>query len=512
MYSNIHNLKNQGFSKRQIARELGIDFRTVRKYLSMEPGEFNEKTLNRERRRNLALYEGVVAGWLKQYPDMSAAQVRDWLAEHYQVSAAERTARRFVAKVREKHAIPKAKESARQYAAVTDPPMGRQMQVDLGVAWVFDAYKRRHIKLHVVAAVLSHSRYKWGSWSASPLNAARFVGELQACFEYMGGMPQEIVFDQDRLLAVDENYGDLIFTKEFEQFRAASGFAVRLCRKADPESKGRVEAVVKYFKRNFAKNRQFVGIDIWNDSFCEWLSRTGNQKEHGTTKKIPAEVFSQEILLMKPVPSARKVCNDIITRQVHKNNTVFYEGNRYSVPIGTYPKDSAVSLSVDGGRLTIKNLFGDRVIAEHELSRAKGELVAKSSHRRDKSAALEELQNSLAARFGDSEGAWAFLALIRQLKPRYARDQFSLIKKTLDGSQNPAAAGMALEYCATHNLYSAVEFRDAVAYFADKGGRGAEAETEQCGAPAIIPFETIAAVSRKRELSEYALAAKGGAL
>jgi transposase len=204
MYNSIHSLKNQGFSKRQVAERLGINFRTVSKYLSMTPEEFNEKTLNRERRRNLVLYEGVVVDWLKRYPDMSAAQVLDWLKEHYQVIVAERTVRRFVEKLRSKYSVPKVKGNDRQYEAIEDPPMGQQMQVDFGIAWVFDFYKRSHRKLYCMAAVLSHSRYKWGFWYAQPPTAIQFTQALQACFEHMGGMPKEIVFDQDGLLAVDE--------------------------------------------------------------------------------------------------------------------------------------------------------------------------------------------------------------------------------------------------------------------------------------------------------------------
>lgn len=60
---------------------------------------------------------------------------------------------------------------------------------------------------------------------------------LDDCFKFMGGMAKELVFDQDRLLAVNENYGDIIYTQEFEQFRLSSGFSVYLCRGADPESK-----------------------------------------------------------------------------------------------------------------------------------------------------------------------------------------------------------------------------------------------------------------------------------
>jgi transposase len=499
-------MKNEGFSKRQIAEKLGFDFRTVSKYLAMTPEEFTEKVLIKERRSDLGLYESVVTGWIKQHPDISAAQVYDWLKEYYQVTVAERTARRFVGDLRKRCGLPKTKGAIRQYEAVEDPPMGRQMQVDLGESWVLDTYKRRHIKLYFVASVLSHSRYKWGAWYTRPLNAKQFVQALQACFEYLGGIPGELVFDQDRLLAVDENYGDIIFTNDFEQFRLSSGFEVYLCRKGDPETKGRTEATVKYFKGNFAKNRQFTGIDIWNDSFLDWLDRTGNVKVHETTKKIPAEVFEQERLFLRPVPSTNKVFEDIVTRDVHKNNTIFFEGNRYSVPFGTYSPSLRVSLKVDGNSLIISDLFGGYIIAEHKLSKNKGELVTNNNHRRDTSAKLNDLQAALLMQLKGVEDVEAFLTQIRRLKPRYTRDQFTLIEKTLN-KHSQYAIEEALRYCLTHSLYSAVEFKNAAEYFEHQ----LESKREQMSQdPNVIVFETAAAVSKKRALSEYERALKGG--
>ena len=507
MYYTIHSMRNQGFSKRQIAERQQIDFRTVSKYLAITPEEFEEKFLNRERRRSLELYEGVVTDWIKQYPDMSAAQIYDWLKEHYQVTVAERTTRRFVDSLRKKHAIPKTKDSMRQYEAVIDPPMGHQMQVDLGEVYVFDAYKRRHIKLYCVAAVMSHSRYKWGMWYTQPLTAIKFTQALQTCFEYMSGMPKELVFDQDRLLAVDENYGDIIYTKEFEQFRLSSGFLVYLCRGADPESKGRIEAVVKYFKRNFAKNRQFMGIDVWNEECADWLERTGNVKRHETTKKIPAEVFEQERLFLKPVPSTVRFSEDIVTRGVHKNNTIFFEGNRYTVPLGTYSSGREVILEVDGEKLIIRDAIDNYTIAEHALSRNKGELVSNNKHRRDTTTKLDTIQDALWKRFKNIDEAEVFLNQIRRLKTRHARDQFTLIEKTMD-IHDQMVILKALNYCVTHSLFSAVEFKNAAQYF--EGRMITETEEIPQNGKIIVVFNSVAAFSKKRELSEYARVLKGG--
>ena len=514
MYQKIHIMKNQGFSKRQIARQLEMDFRTVNKYLAMEPEAFHECSLRNARQQSLGDYESIIVGWLTQYPEMTSAQVHDWLREHYQVIVSDRTVRRFVEKTREKYSIIKTSGNTRQYMAMEDPPMGEQMQVDFGEIWVTDARKRSRTKLHCVAMVLSHSRYKWGKWFALPMKTSQFIQSLEECFVYMGGMAKELVFDQDRLLAVSENYGDIIYTKEFEQYRQDRGFNVYLCRKNDPESKGRVESTVKYFKGNFAKNRQLTSIDHWNESFEEWLCRTANAKEHGTTKKIPAEVFEQERLFLKPVSPSIKILEEIVSRIVHKNNTIFYEGNRYSVPLETYEKERKVSLTIEGDKLKIWNLSRAYVIAEHPLSQNKGEFIMNNNHKRENRTKLDNIQQSLLEMFGSTSEAQWFLAQIRRLKPRYARDQFALIKKTIDVHRTDTIE-KALQYCMTNNLYSAVEFRSASEYFAGS------TQTEQVvnnfhvipiisGIHLEVSRANSSAVSKKRNLSAYEQVIKGG--
>jgi transposase len=69
-------------------------------------------------------------------------------------------------------------------------------------------------------------------------------------------------------------------------------FRVYLCRAADPESKGKIKNVVKYIKGNFLENRIYPEDDETLNYCClQWLEKTGNAKIHGTTKRVPAEVF-----------------------------------------------------------------------------------------------------------------------------------------------------------------------------------------------------------------------------
>src|SRR5690625_6244597 len=78
-----------------------------------------------------------------------------------------------------------------------------------------------------------------------------------------------------------------------------------MCRKSDPESKGKIESVIKYIKNNFAKYRIYYGLDTWNEESWRWLERTGNYKHHNTTKKRPVEVFNIEKHHLRPVSYPR---------------------------------------------------------------------------------------------------------------------------------------------------------------------------------------------------------------
>ena len=55
-----------------------------------------------------------------------------------------------------------------------------------------------------------------------------------------------IVYDQDTLLLISENKGDLILTEAFRKYAEYRGFKLHFCRKSDPQSKGKVENVIKY--------------------------------------------------------------------------------------------------------------------------------------------------------------------------------------------------------------------------------------------------------------------------
>ena len=454
VYSQIQQLKEKGFKRAAAARQLGINRRTIERYWDMEL-EAYESNADRIRRINqLDEYEETILLWLKDYPTMSAAQVCDWLKEHYEAAFSERTVCRYVKNLREKYHL-KKEENPRDYAAVPELPMGKQMQVDFGEKWMKNTEGNR-VKVYAAVFVLSHSRYKYVQTQSRPYTTTDLVLACHACFRFMGGMPQELVFDQDSIVCVSENCGDIIHTYEFEKLRQECKFSVYMCRAADPESKGQVENAVKYVKYNFLENRIYLDDETLNYCCLQWLERTANAKVHGTTKRIPAEVFTEEREHLRPLCPSPENNKTNIYRTVRKDNTVVYDSNRYSLPLGSYNKEPEVMIEAREGILFILTVIGDP-LCEHRISTGRGVLIQNTSHRRDRNGSLDKVLNEVNILL--QEKAYDFLEVIRNEKSRYARDQFKLIR-TLCEQYGMEAVLMSIRFCQTSRLFSANYVKD----------------------------------------------------
>jgi len=184
-------------------------------------------------------YQDLILNWLREHSDLSGAQVYDWLKERYpKITVGESTVRRYVNELREIYSIPK-QITYRQYQAVEELPMGKQIQVDFGET-IVKTKDEKPKKLWFIGFVLACSRYKYVEWRDRPFTTRDVIQCHEAAFEYFGGMSEELVYDQDHLIAVSENAGDIILTKEFQSYQQMRKFNVFLCRKNDPETKGYV--------------------------------------------------------------------------------------------------------------------------------------------------------------------------------------------------------------------------------------------------------------------------------
>jgi len=68
-----------------------------------------------------------------------------------------------------------------------------------------------------------------------------------------------MVIDQDNLMVVSENAGDIIYTDDFRYFVEEQEIRMYVCRKSDPETKGKIENLIKYVKKQFPERKRFYG-------------------------------------------------------------------------------------------------------------------------------------------------------------------------------------------------------------------------------------------------------------
>ena len=500
MYSKIQQEKAQGFTREAAARHLDLTWRTVDRYWDMSADEYQQMQ-KKHRQRILDKHEIVILDWLERFPDMSATQVQDRLNEHYGEAFAERTVRDYVNSIRKEHGISRPCKSTREYGCIPELPPGQQLQADFGEYWAIREDKKR-IKLYLVAFILAHSRYKYILWQIRPFTTIDFIRHLESCFQALGGIPNELVIDQDHLMTVSENCGDIIHTYDFERCKNRHGFSVWLCRKADPESKGSIEACVKFVKYNFARNRYFKDIYQWSQECFDWLRRTGNGKVHAETKKVPAEVFVLEKEHLKPIISLiDNISTDMISTPVRKNNTIRYKGCRYTVPFGTYSQFQLVSVRENEGLLEIYDPNG-QLLDKPSLGKVPGELIRNNHHARDTSDSINHLITETLMALGNTSEAETFLRVIRRKRGRYIRDQLNLILKVAK-IYEPEIIRLAILSCLDGKLDSANDFRDFADYLFHQVTVEQVLASEQIRPVATIPDRIISDVKVAQRKPEF---------
>ena len=235
MYLEILKCKKKGYLKSEISKKLRLDPGTVAKYYNMNEAEYRayanslmyrDKAFDRYKREISEVYEQ------NDYRRLPMSAVYDYLEERYgELPGGEKTLRNYIGYLIETNQL-ELKEHIRVYRRVPELPFGKQLQIDFGVHTTASG-----LRLYMFSSVLSASRYKYTAFQDRPFTTLDLIQRLVDCFDYIGGMPEELVIDQDNVMVVSENHGDIIYTKDFLYFIEEMDLRMYVCRKADPQSK-----------------------------------------------------------------------------------------------------------------------------------------------------------------------------------------------------------------------------------------------------------------------------------
>ena len=393
----IHRIKSlfdngNGSSIRAIAEALNISRNTVRQYLRSDEKEIVEQQECRERTKQLDEYRDYIIHLLQTYPKLSAVKILRKLKEQYQeLGVSGRSVRRYVKTLKLSITL----KQQRYYQPVLDMVAGIQCQVDPG--------ELRGVKIggvdtivYFVVFVLSYSRLMYVGISREPINTTCFIAMHDAAFRYFEGCPKECVYDQTKMVVLQETWRELTLNQQFHQYATLAGFQIRACEGYDPESKGKVEAGVKYVQNNGLYGEEFNDWSAVQAYVLNWLDTIANVRLHAVTGRLPLELYNeQERAQMQPygVPVLSAHPNRL-PRKADKTSLISYAANKYSVPQAW--QSAQVGVRCENEQLIIEDLETDSVIATHPLCHGKGQIIKNRNHYRDPGQSIRQYEQQVA--------------------------------------------------------------------------------------------------------------------
>ena len=323
------------------------------------------------RRRNYESVRSLVATKIQDTKGKISAKRLMPAARAAGYAGSDRNFRRLVATERGSYRQGLVRVSARR-PAVWSP--GEHLVIDWGVL----------NGLHVFCAVLAWSRVRFVRFADNE-RADTTMGLLAECFQTLGGVPKVVLADRMGCLKGGVVADVVVPTPDYVRFATHYRFRPDFCRARDPESKGIVENLVGYAKRDLmvplgALGEQITDLVAANAAAAAWCAEVNNAR-HSEIAAVPADRLAQtEGALLAALPSllpAGLFGGRRELRKVDKLSCVRFGSARYSVPNRMLGHTVEVLAGPQG--VTIVAAGTGEVLATHPLM-APGEASVLDAH------------------------------------------------------------------------------------------------------------------------------------
>ena len=294
----IRQLRRNGDSIASIARKVGVSEPTVRKYLKME--DLSPRPPVRRKRTS------VIDEWVPL--------IEQWLAEDRESWRRQRhTATRIWERLRDEHGAEVSLSTVTRTVArlrgesVSERGAGfmdlvwhpGEAQADFGevdVQWRGALARMHHFVLDFPYSNVAPSRLMPGE------NAECTCQALENVFEWLGGVPERIVFDNAAGVGRRQRFEKVRLTRLFQAFQAHYGFAFAFCNPYSGHEKGAVEANVGRVGRKLFVPRPSVwNLEGFNERLPDRCLSLGD-KTHWRKGKREADLFAEDRKALMPLP------------------------------------------------------------------------------------------------------------------------------------------------------------------------------------------------------------------
>jgi hypothetical protein len=350
---------------RGAAEICGVTHKTVKR--AVERGEAGGARAGRG--HNYEVVRALVAAKVEETKGRISAKRLLPAARAAGYAGSARNLRRLVSQEKAGRRRRLARESSRR-PAVWSP--GEHLVIDWGV----------QDGLHVFCAVLAHSRVRFVRFAADE-RAQTTMAMLAECFEVLGGVPRVVLADRMACLRGGVVADVVVPTPDYVRFATHYRFRPDFCHAHDPASKGIVENLVGYAKRDLMVPLAVDGVvDLAaaNAAAAAWCEEVNNTR-HSEIAAVPAERFAAvEAALLAPLPSllpSGLFGGRRELRKVDKLSCVRFASARYSVP--NRHLGATVEVVATAAGVTILAQGTGEILAEHPLM-APGEASVLDAH------------------------------------------------------------------------------------------------------------------------------------
>jgi transposase len=157
------------------------------------------------------------------------------------------------------------------------------------------------------------------------------IEALQRIFEFIGGIPLRILFDNMSSAVVHiEEHGKRKLTEMFMRFAMHHRFKAEFCNPDSPHEKGNVENKVGYLRRNYLlPPPKIEDLEAFNRNLLD-LCMADLQREHYVKKEQISDLFAAEQEAMIPLPRERFRVFTLEKVKTDKYSFIRFDNNRHS--------------------------------------------------------------------------------------------------------------------------------------------------------------------------------------
>lgn len=355
----LQEMYQMGMSQSQIALQLGLDRKTVRKYLHQPPQGYGRRP---ERAAKVDAYRG----YLRERWEQGVHNAHKLFGE-----IRKRGYPGGYSRVRSLLAGWREEETERAFVRFESEP-GQQSQLD----WAHFGNWQGH-RLYAFALTLGYSRMRYVEFTHRQ-DMETLLTCLVHAFRYLDGVSEVILTDNMKTVVLERVGEQVRWNLRFLDFASYYGFVPRACWPYRPETKGKIERTIGFLRGNFWPGLSFSSLEDLNEQARAWVEVV-NRQPHSTTREIPYDRLARENL--RSIAGQPDYDTSYVAyREVAKDCLLSYRGNRYSVPHRYAGK--RVVVKEPAGESRIRLCYQEQTIAEHRLCSGKGTLVIEPEHYR----------------------------------------------------------------------------------------------------------------------------------